>query len=193
MTDRRGSVMDDLSHEVRSFLDEQWDPELSLPEWRERLVDAGWACPTWPVEWYGRGLSASEASVVARRAGGRRRTGTTGRGRHRFGRADHPRARERRRETTLPPPDGHRRASVVPAVQRARLRVGSRRPGDSGRPRRRRVGRERAEAVEHERQPRRVRPARRRGPTGTPPSTAASRTSRSICGSPVSRFARFAR
>ena len=51
--------------------------------------------------------------------------------------------------------------SVVPAVQRARLRVGSRRPGDSGRPRRRRVGRERAEAVEHERQPRRVRPARR--------------------------------
>jgi alkylation response protein AidB-like acyl-CoA dehydrogenase len=56
---------DDVRRQVRSFLELQWDPELTLREWRERLVDAGWACPTWPVEWHGRGLSAADAPVVA--------------------------------------------------------------------------------------------------------------------------------
>ena len=51
--------------EVRSWLEEHWDPESSLADWRNLLADSGWACPTWPVEWYGRGLPPAMAAVVA--------------------------------------------------------------------------------------------------------------------------------
>ncbi len=54
-----------VRHEVRSFLAEQWDPELGLLEWRTRLVDAGWAVPSWPVHRLGRGLPAWADPVVA--------------------------------------------------------------------------------------------------------------------------------
>jgi alkylation response protein AidB-like acyl-CoA dehydrogenase len=37
----------------------------TLPvRWRQALYDGGWAVPTWPVEYGGRGLSAVEATVV---------------------------------------------------------------------------------------------------------------------------------
>ena len=35
-----------------------WDPELPLVEWRMLLLESGWAVPSWPVEWFGRGLPA---------------------------------------------------------------------------------------------------------------------------------------
>jgi alkylation response protein AidB-like acyl-CoA dehydrogenase len=47
------------------WLEQSWDPNLSLLEWRLRLVDAGWACPTWPLAWGGRGLSTLAAESVA--------------------------------------------------------------------------------------------------------------------------------
>lgn len=52
--------MDDL----RRWIATAWDPELSLGEWRMRLADSGWACPGWPLEWGGRGLSAAAAEAV---------------------------------------------------------------------------------------------------------------------------------
>ena len=66
MTESRRLTAEEIGSEVRSFLDSHWDPGLSLAAWRELLVDGGWACPTWPVDWYGRGLSAAEASIVSR-------------------------------------------------------------------------------------------------------------------------------
>ena len=51
--------------EVRGWLAANWDPALSLREWRERLADSGWACPSWPREWCGRDLPAGLAAVVA--------------------------------------------------------------------------------------------------------------------------------
>lgn len=50
--------------EVRAWLEAHWDPERSLREWRELLVDSGWGVPTWPREWYGRGLPLALAKVV---------------------------------------------------------------------------------------------------------------------------------
>ncbi len=44
--------------EVLDWFGAQWDPDLALLEWRERLVGSGWAVPSWPEEWYGRGLPA---------------------------------------------------------------------------------------------------------------------------------------
>jgi alkylation response protein AidB-like acyl-CoA dehydrogenase len=51
--------------QVAAWLAGAWDPELSLREWRARLADSGWGCPTWPREWCGRGLPASAAGLVA--------------------------------------------------------------------------------------------------------------------------------
>jgi alkylation response protein AidB-like acyl-CoA dehydrogenase len=63
---------DAVRAEVRAFLAEQWDPEAALLDWRARLVDAGWAVPSWPVQRLGRGLPAWADPLVADelRAGG---------------------------------------------------------------------------------------------------------------------------
>ena len=42
--------------EVRQWLAANWNPELSLVEWRSKLADSGWGMPQWPKEWYGRDL-----------------------------------------------------------------------------------------------------------------------------------------
>jgi alkylation response protein AidB-like acyl-CoA dehydrogenase len=55
---------DDVAADVRAWRDASWDPDLSLLEWRGRLADSGWGCPTWPAEWYGRGLPTGLAEVV---------------------------------------------------------------------------------------------------------------------------------
>jgi alkylation response protein AidB-like acyl-CoA dehydrogenase len=50
--------------ELRQWIEASWDPELSLVQWRERLADAGWACPAWPNSWCGRSLPAGVAAQV---------------------------------------------------------------------------------------------------------------------------------
>ena len=58
------AVRDEVRKQVRGWLDATWDPERPLREWREILVDSGWACPTWPAEWFGRGLDRELGAVV---------------------------------------------------------------------------------------------------------------------------------
>ena len=48
--------LDELRDEAAAFLDENWDLGLTLGEWWERLARSGFAFPTWPTEWFGRGL-----------------------------------------------------------------------------------------------------------------------------------------
>ena len=50
--------------EVRDWLAANWDPDMSLVEWRGKLADSGWGMPQWPKEWYGRGLPIGLARVV---------------------------------------------------------------------------------------------------------------------------------
>jgi alkylation response protein AidB-like acyl-CoA dehydrogenase len=50
--------------EVRAWVDANWDPDLSLVEWRRRLAVAGWAVPSWPARWHGRGLPAWSDDVA---------------------------------------------------------------------------------------------------------------------------------
>lgn len=54
----------DVVAELTAWLEENWDPELTVAEWWERLGLAGWVAPTWPTEWFGRGLSRDEAVRV---------------------------------------------------------------------------------------------------------------------------------
>jgi alkylation response protein AidB-like acyl-CoA dehydrogenase len=55
---------DEVRTAVASWVEDNWGPDLSLVEWRVRLFESGWACPTWPVEWGGRGLPAAMDDVV---------------------------------------------------------------------------------------------------------------------------------
>jgi len=50
--------------EVDAWLGENWDPARPLIEWRELMVDAGWARPSWSSEWYGRDLPAWSEALV---------------------------------------------------------------------------------------------------------------------------------
>ena len=50
--------------EVRAWLDESWDPDITVAEWWERLMRSGYAAPTWPEDDFGRGYNRSLANVV---------------------------------------------------------------------------------------------------------------------------------
>ena len=54
----------DVVEEVRAWLEQNWDPDLTVAEWWERLGLAGWAAPTLPEHAYGRGLSRGDAVQV---------------------------------------------------------------------------------------------------------------------------------
>jgi len=55
---------EEIRGRLERWIDASWDPDLSLLQWRRRLLDAGWACPSWPPEWGGLGLSAASAETV---------------------------------------------------------------------------------------------------------------------------------
>jgi alkylation response protein AidB-like acyl-CoA dehydrogenase len=55
----------DLRQEVSGWLDANWKPGTPRKEWLALVVDAGYAVPTWPTEWYGRGLSGADATIIA--------------------------------------------------------------------------------------------------------------------------------
>jgi alkylation response protein AidB-like acyl-CoA dehydrogenase len=52
--------------EARSWFEANWDPQRPLGEWWQRLADSGWGFPTWPTEWFGKGLDHAAARAVDR-------------------------------------------------------------------------------------------------------------------------------
>ena len=50
--------------EVRTWLEENWDPDLTVAEWWERMGTAGWSSPGLPTDAYGKGLSRADAVAV---------------------------------------------------------------------------------------------------------------------------------
>ena len=63
VADRRVTDSDVIA-ELKAWLEENWDPDLTVAEWWERLGISGWAAPTWPRDWFGRDLSRGEAVQV---------------------------------------------------------------------------------------------------------------------------------
>ena len=59
------ATQESVQAECALWLLENWNPELSLREWRELLVDSGWAVPHWPSQWMGKGLPAWSEKVVS--------------------------------------------------------------------------------------------------------------------------------
>jgi alkylation response protein AidB-like acyl-CoA dehydrogenase len=64
VTDTLDSPVVDTLDELRTWLDENWDPDLTVADWWERLGLAGWAAPTLPTNAYGRGVARSVAVQI---------------------------------------------------------------------------------------------------------------------------------
>lgn len=74
MTSSTAPNAEDLRAEVRDWLAGNWtplprsdDPWVSSPEqiaWTEKVLDAGYAVPTYPTEWFGRGYPGKLAAVI---------------------------------------------------------------------------------------------------------------------------------
>jgi alkylation response protein AidB-like acyl-CoA dehydrogenase len=58
------SGSDDPVAEVTAWLEENWDPDLTVAEWWKRLGESGWAAPGLPENAYGKGLSRGDAVRV---------------------------------------------------------------------------------------------------------------------------------
>jgi alkylation response protein AidB-like acyl-CoA dehydrogenase len=56
--------LDDIRQEVSEWLDANWSPDRSLVEWRNILLEGGWAAPDWPEDCFGRGFDAEQVAVV---------------------------------------------------------------------------------------------------------------------------------
>ncbi|HET6873257.1 MAG TPA: acyl-CoA dehydrogenase family protein [Acidimicrobiales bacterium] len=65
MADQKVVSGSELVDELRAWLEENWNPDLTVGEWWERLGMAGWAAPMLPADCYGRGLSRGDSLVVS--------------------------------------------------------------------------------------------------------------------------------
>jgi alkylation response protein AidB-like acyl-CoA dehydrogenase len=52
--------------ELTEWLEANWDEDLTVAEWWERLGTSGWGAPNWPSEWFGKGLSRDDTVRVQR-------------------------------------------------------------------------------------------------------------------------------
>jgi alkylation response protein AidB-like acyl-CoA dehydrogenase len=55
---------DEQLSELRAWLSNNWDPDLTVAEWWERLGLSGWAAPGLPTNAYGRAMARSDVVLV---------------------------------------------------------------------------------------------------------------------------------
>ena len=58
------AATDELLEELRGWLSDNWDPDLTVAQWWERLGLAGWAAPGLPTNAYGKGMARSDVVLV---------------------------------------------------------------------------------------------------------------------------------
>jgi alkylation response protein AidB-like acyl-CoA dehydrogenase len=56
--------VDAIRDAAARWLHEHWNPELSVRDWWVVLAESGWGFPSWPRDWFGRGLRAEEAAAI---------------------------------------------------------------------------------------------------------------------------------
>jgi alkylation response protein AidB-like acyl-CoA dehydrogenase len=62
---RGDSVIEELLSDLRSWLTKNWDPDLTVGQWWERLGLQGWSAPGLPTNAYGKGMARADAVLVA--------------------------------------------------------------------------------------------------------------------------------
>ncbi len=55
---------DELLSELRSWLENNWDPDLTVGQWWERMGVAGWSAPGLPTNAYGKAMARSDTVLV---------------------------------------------------------------------------------------------------------------------------------
>jgi alkylation response protein AidB-like acyl-CoA dehydrogenase len=65
ITDEPVSAQTGLIDELHDWLRDNWDPDLTVAEWWERLGTAGWSNPILPPDQYGKGATRSEVVQVS--------------------------------------------------------------------------------------------------------------------------------
>ncbi len=50
--------------DVRHWLQNHWDPTMDPDQWLATVVDSGWAAPSWPTQWFGKGLDPTLTTAV---------------------------------------------------------------------------------------------------------------------------------
>ncbi len=63
-TDKTHVSIPDLIDEVGAWVDDNWNLDMPLADWWQRLSDSGLAFPQWPENYGGRGLNAAAAAAV---------------------------------------------------------------------------------------------------------------------------------
>ncbi len=58
------SIMSDITNEAASWVEQNWDPDLTVGEWWQRLADAGYSHPTLPETAGGRGYNRAGNAAV---------------------------------------------------------------------------------------------------------------------------------
>ncbi len=56
---------DELLSDLRAWLKQNWDPDLTVGDWWERLGMAGWSAPGLPIDAYGKAVARADAVLVA--------------------------------------------------------------------------------------------------------------------------------
>ena len=85
-----------IGDELQAWLERNWDPDLAVSEWWERVGDAGWTAPHFPLEWGGRGYTRRAQVTAYRRVPRLRRGAAPQRSRDDDGRAHDPHPRDAR-------------------------------------------------------------------------------------------------
>lgn len=60
---------EELLEEFRTWLEENWDPDLTVGQWWDKLGTAGWSAPNLPTNAYGKGVSRSDAVAIQKEIG----------------------------------------------------------------------------------------------------------------------------
>ena len=55
---------DGVRREVRAWVAAHWRPDMTVRQWWEALAESGWGFPTWPTDWFGRGLPGDAGAAV---------------------------------------------------------------------------------------------------------------------------------
>ncbi len=59
-----GHDREQLVADLAIWVQQHWDPQMALSVWRRQLLEAGWAVPSWPGHWHGKGLPAWADELV---------------------------------------------------------------------------------------------------------------------------------
>ena len=54
----------EITQQVHQWLNENWDPEADLVQWRTLLAESGWGAAHWPKDYFGKGLSAEVSAAI---------------------------------------------------------------------------------------------------------------------------------